>query len=253
MIKHAIIQAGGEGTRLRPVTYEIPKPLIPVQGVPVATWLIRLFIKHGVERVTVIHNPKWKSAFENWAEDAKSEMRNANGGLHIFEEKEPMGTMGAIVHELELGADPVFVSNGDELKNLDLHGFTQFHQNCRIANPKHEATIALVSVSNPSEYGVAEMNQHLISRFHEKPANPPTNLISSGLYIIEPSIFSELFPKDAGPRTPDLGRFLMFEKDLFPRLAGEGRLGGCPLQGQWYDCGTMERWERAINEWDWGT
>jgi mannose-1-phosphate guanylyltransferase len=84
------------------------------------------------------------------------------------------------------------------------------------------------------------MDGHRIKRFHEKPAVPPSTLISSGLYVIDPAVLTE------ADKTKS---FLMFERDLFPRLAEEGRLGGCALEGPWYDCGTMERWERAIKEW----
>ncbi len=232
MISHAIILAGGDGTRLRPVTLEMPKPLVPVQGTPIATWLVEWFRHQGVERVTVIYPTRWKNAFVDWAR------RTA---VELFEETEPMGTMGALVHQIELGDESFFVTNGDELKGLDLAALETFHLECTRGAANHAATIALVSVPNPSEYGVAELEGHRIARFHEKPANPPTNLISSGLYILNPSVLCEV------DRTR---RHLMFERDLFPRLAEEGRLAGCALDGQWFDCGTMERWERAIIEWN---
>jgi NDP-sugar pyrophosphorylase family protein len=157
--------------------------------------------------------------------------------VEIWVEPEAMGTLGALVHHLgsDLGSEPVFVTNGDELKGLDLAALSSFHD-----EHKPAVTVALVRVPNPSDYGVAEMEEHLIRRFHEKPAIPPSTLVSSGLYVLEPSVLSE---------ADKTKTFLMFEKDLFPRLAGEGRLGGCALEGPWYDCGTMERWEKAIKEW----
>jgi mannose-1-phosphate guanylyltransferase len=84
------------------------------------------------------------------------------------------------------------------------------------------------------------MDGDRIIKFHEKPAHPPTNLISSGLYLVEPDAFHDVDRAQS---------FLMFEKDLFPRLAEERRLGGATLEGPWYDCGTLERWEKAIKEW----
>ncbi len=234
MFRHAIIQAGGQGTRLLPVTLEIPKPLVPVQGIPIATWLVRWFAAHGIERVTVIYPTKWKAAFEAWV--AQPHVIS----IDLFEETRAMGTMGALVHELALGHEPFFVTNGDELKGLDLTQLAKFHAARQAEGLQLGATIALVRVPNPSEYGVAEIDGHHIARFHEKPAIPPSTLINAGLYVIEPSSFNCV---------DRAKRFLMFEHDLFPQLAVAGRLAGCQLDGQWYDCGTLERWERAIKEW----
>lgn len=238
MIKRAIILAGGQGTRLRPVTLETPKPLVTVQGTPIATWLVRLFARHGVEEVKVIYPTAWKRKFEEWADGVDG--REATVDIGLFEEREPMGTMGAMVHEVERGEGPLFVTNGDELKGLDLTRLADFHQERKAEDTGHAVTIALVRVPNPSEYGVAEMAGHRIMRFHEKPEIPPSTLISSGLYVIDPQVLDEVDKEK---------RFLMFEKDLFPKLAEQGRLAGCQLDGPWYDCGTMERWEKAIREW----
>ncbi len=230
MITRAVILAGGEGSRLRPVTLEIPKPLVPVQGLPILTWQARWFARHGVEKLLVVAPKKWEVAFRNWATTSPLP-------VEVWVEPEAMGTLGALVHHLEtdLGNEPVFVTNGDELKGLDLAALASFHETHAPA-----VTVALIRVPNPSDYGVAEMEEHLIRRFHEKPAVPPSTLVSSGLYVLEPSVLSE---------ADKTKTFLMFEKDLFPRLAEEGRLGGCALEGPWYDCGTMERWEKAIKEW----
>ncbi len=240
MLKRSFILAGGQGTRLRPVTLEIPKPLIPVQGIPIATWLIRLFVRHGVQHITVIYPTRWKAAFESWRETVHISQDIL---LDLFEEKEALGTMGALVHEIAQEEQPFFVTNGDELKGLDLTAFGKFHL-ARDRQKGAAATIALVRVPNPSEYGVAEMTGEYIARFHEKPAIPPSTLISSGLYALDPHIVREA---DASKR------FLMFEKDLFPQLAQANRLYGCELAGAWYDCGTMERWEKAIKEWEPGS
>lgn len=233
-IKRAIILAGGQGTRLRPITLEIPKPLVPVQGEPILNWLVRLAAKHGLERASVIYPAEWKRQFESW----RDEKQPLN--VEILEEAERMGTLGYLVHEMRLEDEPVVVINGDVLNGLDLSKLAAFHERARGELPDYAATVALTEVPDPSAYGVAEMDGQLIRRFHEKPEHPPSNLINAGIYVIEPSVLKEV----ARDR-----RYLMFEQDLFPRLAIEGRLGGCPLFGPWHDCGTLERWEKAIREW----
>ena len=122
MCSQAIILAGGEGTRLRPVTLEIPKPLVPVQGVPIATWLVDVFARHGIQRVTCIYPTRWKSAFEVWVRAVYPIP------VSLFEEREPMGTLGALVYEFNLPDEPCIVTNGDELKGLDITKLLEFQE-----------------------------------------------------------------------------------------------------------------------------
>ncbi len=236
MIEHTVILAGGIGTRLRPVTLEIPKPLVPVQGKAILSWQMRWFARAGVKRVTIIIPTKWQEQFEDWRQ--RIDMPSLE--IQFWVETEPMGTLGALVHEIMLQDGPIFVTNGDELKGLDLKVLSAFHAERKTERALYAATVALIEVSNPSDYGVAEMREKYIASFHEKPTHPPSNFVSSGLYVVEPESIKTLKNEN---------RFLMFEKEYFPARAEEGRLGGCPLQGPWFDCGTMERWERAIREW----
>ncbi len=235
--RQAVILAGGEGTRLRPITFEISKQLIPVQGKPIMTWLVRWLHRAGVERVLVIARAQWATAYERWSRENDLPIV-----IDVWVEQEPMGTLGAMVHAVrdQIGDESVIVTNGDELKGLSLETLAHRHDALLQDNPLHGATIALIEVPNPSDYGVAELDGHRIARFHEKPASPPSHLVSSGLYIIEPRSLDEVDHSRA---------FLMIEKDYFPHLAATGRLGGCPLSGAWFDCGTIERWEKAIREW----
>ena len=243
MFSQAVILAGGEGTRLRPVTYEIPKPLVPVQGKPILTWQVEWFARAGVKKILVTVPPKWIQAFEKWRNDASRFMLHVSSiEIELWAEPEPMGTMGALVHQLSdrFVDQPIFVTNGDELKGLDLKALAEFHLSHKNTQSNYTATIALVEVPNPSDYGVAEMNGDLIQAFQEKPADPPSHFINSGLYVLEPAVLRDRKHQE---------RFLMFEKNLFPELAATSRLGGCVLTGQWFDCGTMERWEKAIKQW----
>jgi len=124
---------------------------------------------------------------------------------------------------------------GDELKDIDLHAMYEFHKRNRAV-----ATIALTTVSDPCHYGVARLDGNRILEFVEKPAKgkEPSNLINSGLYIMEPEVIDMIKPG-----------FCMTEKYVFPLLARQGKLFGFPFSGQWFDTGNMERYERAIKEW----
>ncbi len=231
----AIILAGGLGTRLRPITYEIPKPLITVKKKPIINHLIHLFFRHGITDIAVLASEAHREDFLKWHEYSNPDL--SQGNITIFFETKPRGTFGGMKLLLEwLGGEKFILSNGDELKDFDLKKLGEFH-----ITHKPVGTIALVQVPNPSEYGVPVLEDHKIREFLEKPKNPPTDFISSGLYILEPSVFDYAdFSKE----------YIMIEKDIFPVLAKEGKLAGLRLEGaRWYDCGNLERWEKAIREW----
>lgn len=232
----AIILAGGLGTRLRPVTLEIPKPLLTVKRQPIINYLIKFLARFGVKDIGLLVHRGHLSDYEWWQKRFKKELP---AKIRIFIEEEPSGTFGA-VRQLRswLGNKPFVLSNGDELKDFDLGAIKEFHESHRV---KPLATIALVKVDNPSHYGVPVMEGDLIKEFLEKPENPPGDHISSGFYILEPQVFDYADPGK---------KFLMIEKDIFPKLAAAGKLCGYKVKnGRWFDCGTFERWEKAIKEW----
>ncbi len=231
----AVILAGGHGTRLRPITYEIPKPLVPVKKKPIITHLIEWLHKHGVKEVGVLANREHEKDFERWRAFWEAEMPKEK--ISLWYEDKRRGTFGGMeIMKDWLGSEPFFFSNGDELKEFDLGKLKEFH-----GTHEGPATIALVEVPNPSEYGVAIVSgDGKITKFLNKPENPPSNFINSGFYILDPAIFNEAdFTKEE----------LMIEQDIFTPLAEKGNLYGLRLNGRWYDCGNLERWEKAIKEW----
>lgn len=232
----AIILAGGLGTRLHPVTLEIPKPLLTVKHKPIINHLIEMFKRSGVKDVGILINKNHRHDYKWWQNRYWKELPL---GLKIHVEKIPSGTFGGLKNlQKHLNGKPFILSNGDELKDFDLRSMYDFHRRHR---KKPLATIALVKVPNPSHYGVPVMKGELIREFLEKPENPPSNYISSGLYILEPEVFNYADWKKG---------FLMIEKDIFPKLAAAGKLVGYKVKNsRWYDCGTFERWEKAIKEW----
>ena len=238
-VRKAIILAGGKGTRLYPVTLETPKPLLTVNKRPIINYLIDMFKKHGVEEIAITVRQSDFDDFSWWLRRWQNDL----GGVwvNLMVEEEPMGTLGYWAHNLHTwtGNELFFLTNGDELKEVDLGAMAQHHQKVNGL-----ATIAAVQVPNPGEYGVIVFDGDHIKEFLEKPENPPTNFISSGLYLIDPKVRENLTDKiERGEK------FLMIEKDLFPKLATERKLAAYKSKGKWHDCGNLQRWEKAIKEW----
>ena len=231
----AVILAGGEGTRLRPVTYEIPKPLVPVKKKPIINHLIELFARHGVDDIALLASVAHKEDFERWKKMWGEELPTSK--VSIFYEEKPRGTFGGLFLLRDwLGNESFILSNGDELKDFDVTKILAAH------NAQNSiGTIALIQVANPSDYGVPVMEGDHIKEFLEKPKDPPSNYINSGLYALSPDILSYANPAQ---------EFISIEKDIFPLLAKENKLMGIKLDNaRWYDCGNLERWEKAMKEW----
>lgn len=227
------ILAAGEGTRLRPLTYEIPKPLLPVGKIPIITYLVDLYLKNGVDDIKIGIQRSHLEDFYKWKATYFPREK-----IELAVEPKPSGTFTPIAKKLnpKWFSEPIVVTNGDELKELNLKKMINWHK-----RKKGLVTVGLVKVKNPEVYGVARMERNQIIEFIEKPKNPPSSYINSGLYIMNPEI-RDYFPKGA--------KFAMVENDLFPQLAKEGKLFGYKWQGKWMDVGDFSRWEKAIHEWN---
>jgi NDP-sugar pyrophosphorylase family protein len=229
----AVILAGGAGSRLQPITNEIPKPLLPVKKKPIINYLIELLRSHGVGDIGILVSRAHEEDFQRW----QKQWGETLSPVALFYEETPRGTFGGLQQLQEwLGGSPFILSNADELKDFDLTSLMRFHE-----AHKPVGTIALVEVPDAHEYGVPVLEGDTIRAFLEKPQNPPSNFISSGLYVLEPEVFSHAdFSKDK----------VMIETDVFPRLTKEGKLLGFKMQdARWFDCGNLERWEKAMKEW----
>lgn len=224
------ILAGGKGTRLYPVTYEIPKPLLPVQGKAVLTYLIDLYLNHGIDNIKINVPKEHAEKFKAWK---KSNFPNKN--IDFLIEDNPSGTLGALKKASSWFSGDIVISNGDELKDINLTRMIKWHK-----KNNSLATIALCKVKNPTSYGIAVLNNKKIIKFVEKPKNPPTSYINSGLYILNSKV-KKYFPDK---------NFTMLEKSLFPQLAKKDKLFGYKWKGNWQDMGTFNRWEKAINNWN---
>lgn len=228
--KIALILAGGRGTRLQPLTHELPKPLIPLHDRPLMEHIIDLFKKYDIKDVIVsvgYKKEKIKEVFGNG--------KHVGVNITYVEEKEPLGTAGPIRLAKPYLTETFIVCNVDELKEIDLREMYASHKQNHAT-----VTIALTTVKDPSIYGAAILKGNKILDFVEKPKKEeaPSNLINAGLYMMEPETINYI-PEGMSS----------LEKDIFPKLAKEGKLFGYPFGGQWFNTGTLELYDQAIKEW----
>jgi len=226
----AVILVGGKGTRLRPLTYKIPKCMLEVQGKTVTEHLFDLFKKYGIRDVILSVGYLKEKVMDFYGDGGKFGVN-----ISYIEEDEPLGTAGPLKLAKNLLNDSFIVTNGDELKNINIPRMFRLHK-----RKDALGTIALTTVTDPSHYGVARLSGSRILEFVEKPkpGEAPSNLINAGFYMLEPKIIG-MIPNG----------FSMLEKDVFPKLAKQGMLRGFPFEGQWFDMGTHERYELAKKRW----
>lgn len=227
--KKAFILAGGEGTRLKPITHEIPKPLVPLHGKPVIEYSLDLLKKFGIKDIIISVGFK-KEKIKEYFGDGK----RFGVDITYVEENKPLGTAGPLKLAKKFLKSSFIACNADELKEIDLMDMFMFHKENNAFG-----TIALTSVEDTSKYGVAKLAGNKILDFVEKPPKEkaPSNFINSGLYILEPEVIDDI-PEG----------FAMLEKDVFPKLARDGKLFGYPFSGYWKPIGTMEQYEEAISD-----
>ncbi len=221
--------AGGEGTRLRPLTSNQPKPMVPIVGKPCMEHIVELLRRHGFDDivVTLAFMPQ---AIRGYFGD---------GGGHDVQirysvEETPAGTAGSVKLAEDALDEPFLVISGDALCDIDLSAVVRFHQ-------EREAlvTIALKSVDNPLEFGIVITDEDgRIERFLEKPSWSQvfTDTINTGIYVIQPEVLREI-PRDEP---------YDWSKQLFPRLLQKGRrLFGYVVEGYWQDIGNLDQYRQA--------
>jgi mannose-1-phosphate guanylyltransferase len=227
----ALVLAGGEGTRLRPLTYTTPKPVLPLAGRPFLSFMLEWARLHGVDEV--ILSCGFMSA------DVRRVLGDIYDGMRLryVVEEEPLGTAGPVRLAYDQGVleERLFVLNGDVLTDVDLTAELAQHERTGA-----RVTLALYGVEDTSSYGVVPTDEEgRVEAFLEKTADDaPTNRINAGAYVVERSIVEERIPA---------GRAVSFEREVFPGLVGEG-LYGYPAAGYWIDIGTPERYLEAT--WD---
>src|SRR5262245_4743145 len=224
----AVVLVGGEGTRLRPLTYSTPKPLLPIANRAFLDRQLEWLAAHGVDEV-VLSLGYLPDAFE-----AHFASRPAPVRIRFAVEDEPLGTAGAIRFAADGIAERFLVCNGDVLTALDLGALVAFHEASGA-----EATIALTEVDDPSSFGVVPTRvDGEVVAFVEKPTpgKAPSKWVNAGTYVLEPSVLDRIPPR----------LMVSVERETFPRMLDEpGRLYAMQSSAYWIDIGAPEQYVRA--------
>jgi mannose-1-phosphate guanylyltransferase len=220
----AVILVGGEGTRLRPLTSTVPKPVVPLVDRPLITFMLEWLRGHGIDDVVMSCGFLATSVRNVLGDGSALGLR-----LRFIEEPEPRGTAGALKFAEPMLDERFVMLNGDVLTDIDLSA--QIDQHDRTGA---RGTLALVPVDDPSAYGLVRLNDdRSVKEFVEKPSSDEidTNLISAGAYVLERDVV-DLIPPE---------RNVSIEREVWPSLVGNG-LYGYPSHSYWLDIGTPERY-----------
>src|SRR5579859_7138057 len=225
----AVVMAGGEGSRLRPLTILRPKPMVPIVGRPVMEHILNLLKAHGITDV-VVTVQYMASAIEDYFGDG------SQLGMHISYSREevPLGTAGSVKNAEAMLDEPFLVISGDALTDFNLTEIVKFHN-----SRQSMATLTLARVANPLEFGViiTDDTGH-IRQFLEKPSwgEVFSDTINTGIYVLDPVIFS-YFEKD---------KPYDFSQELFPYMLQKGDpIYGFVAEGYWCDVGNLAEYMKA--------
>ncbi|HEY9880105.1 MAG TPA: mannose-1-phosphate guanyltransferase [Leptolyngbyaceae cyanobacterium] len=222
--------AGGSGTRLRPLTCDLPKPMVPILNRPIAEHIVNLLKRNGITEViaTLHYLPDIMRDYFQGGQDFGVQM------TYAVEEDQPLGTAGCVKNIAELLDDTFLVISGDAVTDFDLQAAIRFHR-----EKGSKATLVLTRVPNPIEFGVVITDEEgRIKRFLEKPSTSEifSDTVNTGTYILEPEVLDYL------PENQECD----FSKDLFPLLlAKEEPLYGYIAEGYWCDVGHLEAYREA--------
>ncbi len=228
----AVVMAGGEGSRLRPLTIRRPKPMVPIAGKPVMEHILNLLKRYGITEVVVTVQYLASNIEDYFGNGSQFGMR-----ITYSREDVPLGTAGSVKNAEEQLTEPFLVISGDALTDYNLTNIINYHQ-----EKKSMATLMLAHVPNPLEYGVIITNEDgHITQFLEKPSwgEVFSDTINTGIYVLDPKIFS-YFEKN---------KQFDFSQDLFPMMLRQGDpVYGYVGSGYWCDVGNLPEYLRANSD-----
>ena len=228
----AVVMAGGEGSRLRPLTLNRPKPMVPLVDRPVIGHIIELLRRHDITDIVIT-----VQYMANVIQDQFGDGSAHGVTITYSHEDRPLGTAGSVKNAADLLQEPFLVISGDALTDIDLSQVIMRHHSSGAI-----ATMTLTRVPNPLEYGVAICDNHgFVTDLVEKPSwgEVFSDTVNTGIYVFDPAIFDYI----------EAETVVDWSKDVFPRIRQEGhKIAGCVVDGYWTDVGTIEEYMRATRD-----
>ncbi len=226
----AVLMAGGSGTRLRPLTCDLPKPMVPILNRPIAEHIINLLKRHQIREIIATLHYLPDVMREYFQDGSKFGVQMT----YAVEEEQPLGTAGCVKNIAQLLDETFLVISGDTITDFDLSAAIEFHQ-----KNKSKATLVLTRVNNPIEFGVVITDEkQRIKRFLEKPSTSEifSDTVNTGTYILEPEVLDYL------PANQECD----FSKELFPVLLDKNEpMYGYVAEGYWCDVGHLDAYREA--------
>ena len=223
MLKKAVILTGGLGKRLKSLTNNLPKPMLPIQGRPILYYAIENLRKQNISEIILSVGYKAEKIIDYFGDG-----KEFGVNISYSKEEKPLGTGGAIKLAAKNIKEDFIVLNGDNVADFDFYKMYKIHQ-----QNQAKITLALYPVEDVTKFGIAELKGEKIKRFVEKPKieEAPSNLNNAGAYIIKPEIL-EILPNG----------FSMIEKDCFEKLAPKGVIFAYCHTGQWFPTDDVEKY-----------
>jgi mannose-1-phosphate guanylyltransferase/phosphomannomutase len=221
----AFILAGGEGTRLRPYTYNTPKPMLMLGGKPILQYVVENLKRAGIKEIVLTIGYRHEQFEEYFGDGSKIGVK-----MDYLVEPEKMNTAGSITPFAGKVKETFAVVMGDHLTDIDISDMLKAHRRSGCI-----ATIALFHKKTTLEYGVADIKDGRVAGFREKPLLE--HYYNTAIYIFEPKIFEYIHGKED------------FAKDVFPRLLSKGeKINAYVFEGVWYDIGRVSEYERLVEQ-----
>lgn len=230
-VKKAVILAGGQGLKMRPFTYEMPKAMIPINNRPVLEYIIENLRRNDIREIILSIGYLGDKIKEYFGDGSKFGVK-----ITYQIQKKETGTIEPLLQAQKLiGNDPFIYYYGDVLTAIDLIDMADFH----LAGGAI-ATVAITSVRESSNWGVVRLKGNKVLSYLEKPSSRKdlSHLINAGIYIFEPEIFNYIKPG-----------MTRIEKDLIPELVERNMLNGYIYDSEWYDVGNPDIYKTAVKNW----